>query len=99
MKKEDDLLSQLRMEELEKYNVSFNHETAYTLRIYSKLKSIIEDTLDIQHYYDFHREGDMKNNLTIEVYHLCEALELAKRELIDFAIENGYDGLIKPKKL
>ena len=27
MKKEDDLLSQLRMEELEKYNVSFNHET------------------------------------------------------------------------
>ncbi len=38
MKKEDDLLSQLRMEELEKYNVSFNHETAYTLRIYSKLK-------------------------------------------------------------
>ena len=98
MKKDDDLLSQLRMEELEKYNVSFNHKTQYTLRIYSKLKSIIEDTLDIQHYYDFQREGDMKRNLTMEVYHLCEALEFTKRELIDFAIENGYDGLIKSKK-
>ena len=96
MKKEDDLLSQLRMDELEKYNVSFNHETAYTLRIYSKLKSIIENTLDIQHYYDFQREGEMKINLTMEVYHICEALEFAKRELIDYAIENDYDGLIKP---
>jgi len=34
----------------------------------------------------------------MEVYHLCEALEFTKRELIDFAIENGYDGLIKSKK-
>ena len=84
------------MDELEKYNVSFNHETAYTLRIYSKLKSIIENTLDIQHYYDFQREGEMKRNLTMEVYHICEALEFAKRELIDYAIEKDYDGLIKP---
>ena len=33
----------------------------------------------------------------MEVYHLCEALEFAKRELFDFAIENEYDGLIKHK--
>jgi len=37
----------------------------------------------------------MKRNITIEVYHLCQALELIKRNLIDFAEENDWDRLIK----
>ena len=57
MKKENNFLSQLRKEELEKYNIPFSRETAHTLRIYSKIRNIIDDTLDIQHYFDFDREG------------------------------------------
>ena len=97
MKKENNFLSQLRKEELEKYNVPFSRETAHTLRIYSKIRNIIDDTLEIQHYFDFEREGDMKKDLTIQVYHICEALEIAKRELVDFAIEHEFDGLLKLK--
>ena len=98
MKSENNFLSQLRKEELEKYNVPFSFETAHTLRIYSKIRFIIDETLDIQHYFDFDREGEMKNDLTIQVYHICEALELAKRELVDFAIEHKLDGLLKLKR-
>ena len=99
MKEQNDLLSELAKEDLERYNVPFDKNTAYTIRIYSKLKTIIDETLDIQHYFDFNREGDMIENLTLEVYHLCEALEIAKRELIDYAIENQFDSFIKSKKL
>ena len=99
MKEQNDLLSELAKKDLERYNVPFDKNTAYTIRIYSKLKTIIDETLDIQHYFDFNREGDMKENLTLEVYHLCEALEIAKRELIDYAIENQFDSFIKSKKL
>lgn len=39
----------------------------------------------------------MKKDLDIQVYHICEALEIAKRELVDFAIEHEFDGLLKLK--
>ena len=81
---------------MKKYEIKLDRDTAYTLNIYKKLESVVDDQLDIDHYFDFDREGDMKRNLSIEIYHLCQALELIKRNLIEFAAENGWDGLIKP---
>ena len=40
MKEQNDLLSELAKKDLEKYNVPFNKNTAYTIRIYSKLNTI-----------------------------------------------------------
>jgi hypothetical protein len=65
------------------------------LNIYKKLESVVDDQLDIDNYFDFDREGDMKRDHSIEVYHLCQDIELIKRNQIEFAAENTRHGLIK----
>ena len=65
------------------------------LNIYKKLESVVENQLDIDNYFDFDREGDMKRDHSIEVYHLCQAVKLIKRNQIEFAAENTRHGLIK----
>ena len=80
---------------MKKFEIKLDRDTAYTLNIYKKLERVVDDQLDIDHYFDFDREGDMKRDLSIEVYHLCQALELIKKNLLGLAEENGWDGLIK----
>ena len=80
---------------MKNYKIEIDKSAAYTLNVYKKLERVVDDQLDIDHYFDFDRVGDMKRNITIEVYHLCQALELIKRDLIDFAEENDCDRLIK----
>ena len=80
---------------MKNYKIEIDKSAAYTLNVYKKLERVVDDQLDIDHYFDFDRVGDMKRNITIEVYHLCQALELIKRDLIDFAEENDWDSLIK----
>ncbi len=80
---------------MKNYKIEIDKSAAYTLNVYKKLERVVDDQLDIDHYFDFDRVGDMKRNITIEVYHLCQALELIKRNLIDFAEENDWDRLIK----
>ena len=80
---------------MKNYKIEIDKSAAYTLNVYKKLERVVDDQLDIDHYFDFDRVGDMKRNITIEVYHLCKALELIKRNLIDFAEENDWDRLIK----
>ena len=80
---------------MKNYKIEIDKSAAYTLNVYKKLERVVDDQLDIDHYFDFDRVDDMKRNITIEVYHLCQALELIKRNLIDFAEENDWDRLIK----
>ena len=80
---------------MKNYKIEIDKSAAYTLNVYKKLERVVDDQLDIDHYFDFDRVGGMKRNITIEVYHLCQALELIKRNLIDFAEENDWDRLIK----
>ena len=80
---------------MKNYKIEIDKSAAYTLNVYKKLERVVDDQLDIDHYFDFDRVGDMKRNIKIEVYNLCQALELIKRDLIDFAEENDWDRLIK----
>ena len=54
---------------MKKYKIEIDKSAAYTLNVYKKLERVVDDQLDIDHYFDFDRVGDMKRNITIEVYH------------------------------